>query len=318
MGWLDKLNPLAKRGAKVADTPQKTFGPGEEPQFELSHVGPYKIIAPIGSGGMGTVYKAIDPVRDVTIAIKVLHKQYDEDKKKRRRDYLGREVLIAAQLNHPNIIKMNKEIVVQEDVEGNLRRCLLMELIDGYDMGYLIKNRDLVSLKQMVSACIQLCDGLDFLHQHGIVHRDVKPTNFLFSKDWKQLKIVDFGLSKSTTGWRLRFMRESGGTRMYMAPEQIRKKKMDGRADIFSFGITMYELFTGQHPFFAPNARQISKQILSPRFQCAPASSLNPQITHKLDAVLMKALQRSLNKRYQSCTELSLDLRRVFESQSRI
>jgi serine/threonine protein kinase len=118
---------------------------------------------------------------------------------KKKRDYLGREILIAAELNHPTIIKMHKEIVIQEDRAGNKRRCLLMEYIDGYDLKKHIHDRDL-SMAQMIDLCIRLCQGLDFLHQNNVVHR-ANPR--ILSRDGTQVKIVDFGLSKSTpTGAR--------------------------------------------------------------------------------------------------------------------
>jgi eukaryotic-like serine/threonine-protein kinase len=282
-------------------------------RLEITHVGPYEIIAPIGSGGMGTVYKAIDRSRDHTIAIKVLDRRYDLDKKRRKRDYLGREIMIAASLDHPNIIKMHKEIVIQEDTEGNQRRCLLMEFIDGYNLKQHIIERDL-TLRQMVNLSIKLLQGLDFLHQHGIVHRDVKPGNFLFSRDGQQVKIVDFGLSKSVSSWRMRWKKESGGTRLYMSPEQLQKKKLDARSDIFSFGITLYELFTGRHPCDARDTRTIQRQIIDPRYKFDPPSKYNPEIPPLLDKIILKALRRKINKRYQSCTEMLLDMQRLTES----
>jgi serine/threonine-protein kinase len=285
----------------------------EDGQFELTHVGPYEIVAPIGSGGMGTVYKAIDRTKDRTIAIKVLDRSYDIDKKRRKRDYLGREVLIAASLNHPIIIKMHKEIVIQEDSLGNQRRCLLMEYIDGHDLKKHIEDRDL-SMKNMVDLCIKLCEGLDFLHQNNIVHRDVKPANFLFSRDSTQVKIVDFGLSKSNATWRTRWMKESGGTRLYMSPEQLRKRNLDSRSDIFSFGITMYELFTGRHPCNGTDTRKIQKQIVSSNYKFDPPSKHNRAIPPQLDRIILKALRRKIDRRYQSVTEMLMDLSRLAES----
>ncbi len=285
----------------------------EDGQFELARVGPYDIVAPIGTGGMGTVYKAIDRANDRTIAIKVLDRRYDLDKRRRRRDYLGREILIAASLNHPIIIKMHKEIVIQEDRQGNLRRCLLMEYIDGHDLKKHIEARDL-SMRQMMDLCIKLSEGLDFLHQNNIVHRDVKPANFLFSRDGTQVKIVDFGLSKSSASWRTRWMKESGGTRLYMSPEQLRKKNLDYRSDIFSFGITMYELFTGRHPCNASDTRKIQKQLLSPSYKIEPPSKHNREVPPHLDKVILKALRRKIDRRYQSVTEMLMDLTRLAES----
>lgn len=281
--------------------------------LELTEVGPYRIIAPIGTGGMGTVYKAIDPSRDREVAIKVLDRRYDLDKKRRRRDYLGREILITASLNHENIIRMHKEIIEQEDAHGHVRRCLLMEYIDGYNLRKLITDREL-GVQEMINICIRLCEGLDFLHQNGIVHRDIKPENFLFSRDVKQVKIVDFGLSKSNSSWRTRWLKEGGGTRRYMSPEQLAKKKLDTRSDIFSFGITMYELFTGKHPCSGNDAKKIMRQLRSSRYRFPPPSKHNPDIPPLLDRIILKALRRNANRRYQSVTEMLLDLTRIAES----
>ncbi len=296
-----------KREPVVTDPSQD---PENDGQFELTHVGPYEIVAPIGSGGMGTVYKAIDRAKDSTVAIKVLDRRYDLDKKRRRRDYLGREVQIAAALNHPIIVRMDKEIVIQEDRYGNARRCLIMEYIDGHNLKKHIEDRDL-TMKQMFEVCVKLAHGLDFLHQNGIVHRDVKPGNFLFSRDGTQVKIVDFGLSKSNASWRTRWMKESGGTRLYMSPEQLQKKTLDARSDIFSFGITMYELFAGRHPCDGSDTKEIQKQLMNSSYKFEPPSKYNDEVSKNLDRVILKALQRKFNKRYQSMTEMLLDLGRV-------
>lgn len=283
-------------------------------ELELTHVGPYEIVAPIGSGGMGTVYKAIDRRRDQTVAVKVLDRRYDLDKKRRKRDYLGREISIAADLNHPYIIKLHNEIVIQKDVNGNQRRCLLMEYIDGYNLKRHIENRDL-TLRQMIDVSIRLCEGLDFLHQHGVVHRDIKPGNFMFTRDG-QVKILDFGLSESNASWRTRWMKKGGGTRLYMSPEQLRKKRIDYRSDIFSFGITLYELFAGRHPCNGTDTREIQRQLTNPRYKFEPPSKFNPEIPPALDKVILKALRRKVDQRYQSMTEMLLDMSRF--SQSRI
>lgn len=309
-----KKTPVAHEHGHAHKHKQGTPGSlEEESQFELTHVGPYEIVAPIGSGGMGTVYKAIDRSKDQTIAIKVLDRRYDVDRKSRKRDYLGREILIAASLNHPNIIRMHKELVVQEDNYGRKRRCLLMEYIDGHNLKKHIVDRDL-SMEQMMQICIELCHGLDFLHQHKIIHRDIKPGNFLFSRDGKQVKIVDFGLSKSSASWRMRWMKETGGTRLYMSPEQLAKKPLDERSDIFSFGITMYELFTGRHPCNGNDPRIMQRQLRDPRFRFDPPSKFNPEISPALDRIVLKALRRKPEDRYQSVTEILLDMSRMSES----
>jgi serine/threonine-protein kinase len=293
--------------------------PDEEPddanpvELELTHVDRYEIVAPIGRGGMGTVYKAIDRERDLTVAIKVLDRRFDIEKRKRKRDYLGREVMIAASLNHPAIVRMHKEIIVQEDLHGHLRRCLLMEYVDGPNLRKHIKERDL-TVRQMIDLCKKLCMGLDFLHQNNVVHRDIKPENFLLTRDMQHVKIVDFGLSKITTGWFALWDKEHGGTRFYMSPEQLAKRKLDVRSDIFSFGITMYELFSGRHPCPAREPREKLRQLRSSKYRFEPPSKHNPEIPPALDKIIMKALRRRPDSRYQSVTELLLDLSRMGES----
>jgi len=283
------------------------------PELEIRQVGPYEIIAPIGSGGMGTVYKAIDRGKDLTVAVKVLDPRFDEDPKRRKQDFLGREVMIAASLNHPNIIRMDKTIHEAIDNMGRTRRCIVMEFIDGYNLKKHINDRDL-NIRQMIEICVKLCHGLDYLHQHGIVHRDVKPANFLFSKDGKLVKIVDFGLSKTNATWQGWLMKETGGTRIYMSPEQILKKSLDARSDIFSFGLTIYELFSGKHPCEANDAKIVTRQLVDPNYKFVPPSSHNHQLTPALDRIILKSLRRKIEHRYQSMTELLLDLKRATES----
>ncbi|NLN93292.1 MAG: serine/threonine protein kinase [Candidatus Hydrogenedens sp.] len=310
MGIITKLGIGKAKTRKAAHQDVEETGSNQDFEFELSRVGPYQIQSPIGSGGMGTVYKALDPARDVTVAIKVLDRRYDLDKKKSKQDYLGREILIAASLNHPAVIKMDKEIIIQEDHEGNFRRCLVMEFIDGYNLKHFIDNR-ILSIQEMTDMTIRLAEGLDFLHQNGVVHRDIKPANFLISRDRSQIKICDFGLSKSSATWRTRWLKEGGGTRLYMSPEQLRKKTLDARSDIFSFGITIYELFTGRHPCNGNTPREIQKQLLSSRYRIPAPSSVNPEVPQRMDRVILKALRRKLEARYQSCTEMLLDITRV-------
>ncbi|HOV32105.1 MAG TPA: serine/threonine-protein kinase [Candidatus Hydrogenedens sp.] len=309
MFWIFKKKKNNVSQAAIASD----FDDPNKAELEIKQVGPYEIVAPIGSGGMGTVYKALDRVKDQTVAIKVLDPRFDEDPKRRKQDFLGREVQIAASLNHPNIVKMDKNIYETIDRLGRTRRCIVMEYIDGYNLKKHITDRDL-SIRQMIDICIKLCHGLDYLHQHGIVHRDVKPANFLFSKDGKQVKIVDFGLSKNNAAWLGWLAKEAGGTRLYMSPEQILKKSLDQRSDIFSFGITMYELFSGKHPCEGNDPKIITRQLIDPNYKFVPPSVHNPQIPPALDRIILKSLRRKIEHRYQSMTELLLDLTRETES----
>ena len=279
--------------------------------MEIERVGRYELIAPIGSGGMGTVYKAIDRERDETIAIKVLFRGYDIDKKKRKRDYLGREIVITSGLEHPNIVKLFPEIIEAPDTEGFTRRCLLMEYIDGHNLRKHIRDRDL-TWEQAVDLCLDICVGLDYLHQNNVLHMDVKPENFLISRHG-QAKIADFGLSRRQRPWFFGERWGVGGTQRYMSPEQLRNKPLDARSDIFSFGITMYELFTGKHPAPGTKPKDVVRQLASRSFQFERPSKLEKSLPRNLDRVILKALEKKPSSRYQSVTEMILDLRRLRE-----
>ncbi len=307
-----KVVPAAKALVDEALDERDIFDEDDDNQLELTHVDHYEIIKPIGSGGMGKVYKAIDRERDLTVAIKVLDRRYDVERKRRRRDHLGREILIAARLNHETVVRYHKEIIEARDRNEHMRRCLLMEYVDGFDLRKHIKERDL-AMRKMIEIMYRLCTGLDYLHTHGIVHRDIKPGNFMLTRDQKKVKIFDFGLSKSSSSWRTRFMREAGGTRAYMPPEQLRNKnaKLDARSDIFSFGISMYELFAGRHPCAGSDAKEIQKQIVSSQYRFEPPSKYNPDVPPQMDKIILKCLRRTPEKRYQSVTEILLDLSRI-------
>lgn len=302
-----------RHGIAADEIPEGSMSGLDELELELTHVGRYEIVAPIGSGGMGTVYKAIDRERDQTVAIKVLDRRYDLDKRKSSRDYLGREIEIAAALNHPTVVKIFKDIIVQEDRQGHMRRCLIMEFVDGANLRKYIQERSL-TIRQMLDMFRKLCMGLDFLHQNKIVHRDIKPENFLLTRDLSQVKIVDFGLSKVSGGWLSFWDKGAGGTRRYMSPEQLAKGKVDARSDIFSFGITMYEMLSGRHPCSGADIREILRQIRSREYRFEAPSKFNPEIPPQIDKIILKALRRNPANRYQSMTELLLDLSRTGES----
>jgi serine/threonine-protein kinase len=283
---------------------------------EVKRVGTYEIIAPIGTGGVGTVYKAIDREKDETIAVKVLFRGYDISKKRRKRDFLGREVLVTSGLEHRNILKIFPEISHAADAQGFLRRCLLMEYVDGHNLRKHIHDRDL-TWEEAVDLCLQICMGLDYLHQNNVLHRDVKPENFLISRDGL-VKIADFGLARRQHSRLFGERWAGGGTRKYTPPEELRNKRPDARSDIFSFGVTMYELFTGRHPAPGPRPQDVVRQLASRTFQFDRPSNVERRLPRDLDHIVMKAIRRRLSSRYQSVTELILDLRRLREKRALI
>jgi serine/threonine-protein kinase len=271
-------------------------------------IGDYQIVAPIASGGMGKVYLAKDPQKGGFLAIKVLPDHFLNDRKRSR--YLEREVKIAKQLKHPNVIDIY-DLLVQKDFG-----YLLMEYMDGGNLRQNMQGRNL-SVHEVVALVFKICAGLHYIHHHrfgigrfhSIIHRDIKPENILLSKDGR-LKVADFGLSVSDDFFALR-TRSRAGTPLYMSPEQIRGRPLDIRTDIYSLGLVIYELLTGQLPYKAQDKMTYMKMVISKNTRPMPPSYINKKVPRQLDDVTIKALEKEPARRYSSMTEMMLDLQRV-------
>jgi len=272
-------------------------------------VGNFEIVSPIASGGMGRVYLAKHSLNGGFIAIKVLPDHFLNDRKRSR--YLEREVKIAKQLNHPNVIKIYG-LHVQNGVG-----YLLMEYMDGGNLRQFMKAQTL-DLCDVIDISLKICAGLHYIHHHrfgqgrfhSIIHMDIKPENILLSKNGA-LKVADFGLSVAEDFFSLLGPRSRAGTPLYMSPEQIRGRTLDIRTDIYSLGLVIYELITGQLPYKAQDRKQYMKMVISKSVKPAPPSYTNKKVPRQLDEVTMKALEKEPAKRYQTVTEMMLDLQRV-------
>ncbi len=280
-----------------------------------NRVGPYRIVRPIGKGGMGRVYLGIDEKKDRKVAIKVLPEHFLEDKKKS--EYLHRELEIARELDHPNVVDVFDIIELRRKTDGQTQGFMLMEFIDGVDIRmYVEKNTP--SMSQRLELCEQICAGLNYIHRHrlkdgryhSIVHRDIKPENILITKDG-QVKIVDFGLSTEEKGFTFLRSKSRAGTPRYMSPEQIKGKRVDERSDIYSFGVCMYELFTGKVPYEAKDRKEIMKLHITRKIKPMEPSKANPKIPPSLSRIIMTALEKDPEKRFQSVAELQLALKHV-------
>lgn len=270
----------------------------------------YRILAEIGRGGMGIVYKALDEKKNHLVAIKVLPPDFLADRRKAQ--YLDHEFKVALELRHPNIIRFYKLVKLREPSQKTKRGFLIMELVDGWNMRNHIRNQDL-SPFQAVELLMMVCTGLDFIHHHGVVHGDMKPENILISPSGA-VKIADFGLSQMNTF--LHLSRDKlRGTKRYMAPEQLTRKKVDPRTDIYSFGVSSYELFTGESPYTGKTAEETTREIIDRRVKPTPPSKVKPELHPNIDKIVMKALEKNPKNRYQSMLELMLDLKRVARSQ---
>ncbi len=276
----------------------------------ISH---YKILEKLGEGGMGVVYKAHDTTLDRTVALKFLpaHLASSEQDKMR----FIQEAKAASALNHPNICTIH---AIEECDE---RLFIVMEYIDGQTLRDMpaAAQASPVSLNRKLDIGIQIADGLAAAHEKGIVHRDIKPENIMIRRDGIVL-IMDFGLAKlrersSKSGARLTKEGSTVGTAGYMSPEQVQGQDVDHRSDIFSFGVLLYELFTGELPFKGVHETALMYEIVNVDAQ--PMSAIKPEIDPNLEAIVLDCLEKDPKERCQSVAEVGRSLRRVKRESSR-
>jgi eukaryotic-like serine/threonine-protein kinase len=263
-------------------------------------IGKYTIIERIGRGGMGYVYRAVDPLLKRDVALKTMLKDVSDDPDLRSR--FMREAQSAGGLRHPNIVTIYD---LGEDEQG----CpfIAMEFLTGTDLEQIIKNKVDILLPKKLDIIIQTCMGLGYAHNNGIVHRDIKPANIRLL-DNGEVKIMDFGIAKITAS---QFTKTGMvmGTPHYMAPEQIRGEKVDRRADIFSVGVVLYELLTYRKPFPGDNPTTVLFKII----HSEPEPLTDPQFVPPLglDEIVQKALAKKPEDRYQDCEAVADDLLQV-------
>lgn len=260
----------------------------------ISH---YRIFKLLGEGGMGQVYLAEDTNLGRLVAIKVLHPKYNADP-----DFLARfkrEARATAKLNHPNIV------TIHEIDEHDGITYIVMEYVDGESLKDLIR-REKLPIPQVLGIVKQIGAGLKAAHQLGIVHRDIKPANILLNKTG-QVKITDFGIAKLQDTVVLTQSSRTMGTPHYMAPEQVRGEKVDMRADIFSFGVLLWEMLARQLPFTGDTGYAIMFAIAQK--EPAPLADFNPDVSKNLQTIIDRCLQKNVERRYQNVEELFRDLR---------
>ena len=269
----------------------------------ISH---YRLIAKLGRGGMGEVYRASDLKLARDAALKFLPDEFLQEPQKLER--FRREAWAASALNHPNIC------TIYEIGEHEGRLFIAMELVEGKTLAEKLKD-GLLSIERVLSYSRQIAEALEEAHEHGIIHRDLKPANVMVTAKGR-VKILDFGLAKllrqveadAPTEESL-FVTQAGavmGTVPYMAPEQLRGDAVDARTDLYALGELIYEMATGQRPFPETHTSQLISAILTRNPQ--PPRELNPQISEELETIILKAMAKDPAQRYQSAREVMGDL----------
>ena len=259
----------------------------------------YEILEKIGSGGMSVVYKAKCHTLNRLVAIKVLKEEFASDE-----NFVSKfkmEAQAAARLSHPNIVNVY-DVVDEENLH-----YIVMELIEGITLKSYIEKKELLDSKEAIGIAIQVAQGIAAAHEQHIIHRDIKPQNMIISKDGK-VKVADFGIARAVSSQTVNSSAAVGSVH-YISPEQARGGYCDERSDIYSFGITLYEMVTGRVPFEGDNTVAVALAHLED--PVVPPGDYNPQVYSGLEDIILKCTKKKPDRRYGSMEEVIHDLRRV-------
>ena len=284
----------ASRTGERKRTPSIYIGETEVPAVALER---YKIIEEVAHGGMGIVYKATDTLLMRTVALKVLSQKLKDNQV--ALEYFMREARASAALTHVNIVTVYDIGYFDDNV------YMAMEFIEGQTLKSLIQKTGTFGTKLLVQIMTHACRGLQYAHENGIIHRDVKSSNMMLAKRSKTLKILDLGLAK-VLDEQEHGSTQAIGTPYYMSPEQVLGNEIDARSDIYSLGVTLFEMATGVLPFVKGDLPY--KHVHEPP---PLPSSFNPNIHPKIEDMILKMMQKSPDDRYSSCNEIIADLKTI-------
>ncbi len=256
--------------------------------------GRYRLEERLGAGGMSTVYRALDGVLERQVAVKLLAEHLSEDEGFLAR--FRREALAAAKLVHPNVVQVYDS---GHDPDAH-RHYIVMEYVNGPTVGNLMRERGRLSPEETVDIATQACEGLEYAHRHGVIHRDVKPGNLLLNPDGV-VKLADFGIAKAAEDSRITQIGSVVGTAAYLSPERARGQDATPSADVYSLGVVMYQLLAGRVPFESGSLPELAmrQQEGAPD----PLSMLNPDVPPALGRAIARALAPEPEERYRSAAE---------------
>jgi CHASE2 domain-containing sensor protein/predicted Ser/Thr protein kinase len=268
-------------------------------------LGRYEISGELGRGAMGVVYKGVDPTIHRTVAIKTLQlSEFEEEELAEIKQRFFREAESAGLLNHPNIVS------IYDAGEEHDLAYIAMEYLNGEDLVKFTKKQNQLPLRDVLEIITQVADALDYAHSKDVIHRDIKPANIMRLMETGTVKVTDFGIARITSSSKTK----TGvvlGTPAYMSPEQVSGKKIDGRSDIFSLGVVLFEMLAARKPFVSDDITSLMFQISKERHPSI--TKINPKIPPVMEKILDKALSKDVEQRYHKAGLMAAHLRKVVE-----
>jgi eukaryotic-like serine/threonine-protein kinase len=258
----------------------------------------YRLDRTVARSGMATLFQATDQRDGRQVAIKVPHAEMEADPVLVER--FQREQEIGRELDHPGVVKTFDE-------EERSRLYMVLEWVDGRLLRTILNEERQLPIERATNFALQILDALDTMHKHGVVHRDLKPENIMVD-DQDRIKLIDFGIAMKEDARRITFVEMSPtlGTPDYIAPEQVKGQRGDQRSDIYSLGVMLYEMLTGEPPFSGPNPLAVMNERLL--HDPEPARNRRPEISPELNEILNRALERDPRRRYQTAGEMAWEL----------